>query len=331
MKTPLYQEGSEISDVKFPKIMKMVLKSYKPSIAFPYNEKNVPLGRKKDKEVTSSFFGKMIYGKPIPVGKIIDLSIPSDNFNLRTRIYVPSFKSKSLFPTFIFYHGGGYVLGCIEIYDNLCRELCEKLQVVVILSEYRLAPEFKFPSAVIDAWVILKWVSTHIHEYNASSNHIYVIGDSAGGGLSAIIGREASKKGFSQVKGQILLYPWLDQRQTYPSHEKFGENYAITNKYLQFFTDCYQKSEHDLDDPDFSPINAENLSQAVPALIFLASHDPIRDTGLFYHKKLLEHGIKSQSKTYQPTIHGFAQVYHILPRGKRIFDDFIQTIQKCLD
>ena len=193
--------------------------------------------------------------------------------------------------------------------------------------EYSLAPEYRFPTAVNDAWKILEWTNDHISNYQDDPTQIYVIGDSAGGGLAAIVGRDYTTKSSSKITGTILIYPWVDQHQNYPSHEKFGKGYGLTNEYLQFFTNCYKNNDDDLKNPDFSPIFAPNLTKHAKTLIFLASHDPLRDAGLVYAKKLQEHNIPTKIKTYQPTIHGFMQYYSVLPRGKEIIQDFMNTIK----
>ena len=227
-------------------------------------------------------------------------------------------------------HGGGYTIGGFDFYENLCRNLCCFTQSLLIMCEYRLAPEFRFPSAVSDAWGIVHWAINNIQNHNGDPNNLIIVGDSAGGGLACIIGRDAKEKGLQQIRGQILMYPWVDQHQNEFSHQKFGKGFGINNELLQFFTQCYQKSSKDLVNPDFSPIFGENLNKSVPSLIFLASHDPIRDSGLKYANKLKNAGVKVLCKTYQPTIHGFAQVFSVLPRGKEIFTDFIATINEWL-
>ena len=47
----------------------------------------------------------------------------------------------------VYYHGGGWVIGNIDEYDNLARTLANALHAAVINVDYRLAPEHRYPAA----------------------------------------------------------------------------------------------------------------------------------------------------------------------------------------
>ncbi len=326
MHLPLFKEGFLFDDCKIPFWIKIMLKFYKPIIPYPFSHENVRIAREKEKKMGTSFLGKFMSGKRREVHKIFDEKIPSQDYVLSTRIYVPN--EEENLPTIIFYHGGGYVLGCIENYDSLCRNLCHFTQSIVVMTEYRLAPEFPFPAALDDAWNILGWVTQYIQKFQGNPENITLMGDSAGGGLAAVLGNEVIEKGFSNVKRQVLVYPWIDHHRQNPSHQKYGKNFGLTNDLLAYFSQCYVPKIFDYNNPHFSPLFSTKIQNAIPSLIFLASHDPLRDSGLQYATQLKKTGIETLCKIYQPTIHGFAQFYSVLPRGKEIFSDFLQTIKE---
>ena len=91
----------------------------------------------------------------IEVANVQDTELGVDDRLIKARIYRP--EGKGSFPTVVFFHGGGFVLGDLETHDNMCRELCRTSRVVVLAVDYRLAPEHPFPAAFNDAMAATKW------------------------------------------------------------------------------------------------------------------------------------------------------------------------------
>jgi acetyl esterase len=61
----------------------------------------------------------------------------------------------------VYYHGGGWVLGGLDDFDAVGRKLAQRTQCVVVMVDYRLAPEYRFPTAVEDSWAALQWTAAH--------------------------------------------------------------------------------------------------------------------------------------------------------------------------
>ncbi|MDH5738572.1 MAG: alpha/beta hydrolase fold domain-containing protein, partial [Gammaproteobacteria bacterium] len=87
---------------------------------------------------------------------VTDKSIPVHEGEIGIRIYRQSDDSAQ--PCLVFYHGGGWVIGDLETHDSVCRQLCREAACTVIAVDYRLAPEFPFPTPVNDCYSALKWV-----------------------------------------------------------------------------------------------------------------------------------------------------------------------------
>ena len=81
----------------------------------------------------------------------------------------------------VYFHGGGYVFGSPAGHRDLAWRLSKEGGVRVLMVDYRLAPEHRFPAAVDDATAAYRWVL----DQGVEPQNIMVGGDSAGGGLSA--------------------------------------------------------------------------------------------------------------------------------------------------
>lgn len=228
------------------------------------------------------------------------------------RIYTPP--GEGPFPLFVFYHGGGFVVGDVESYDVTCRILALKTGAKVISVDYRLAPEHPFPAAPEDCYAAAKWVAEHAKELNGDPNNLIVGGDSAGGTLSAAVTLMARDRNIPKIAKQILIYPVIDFHQQsipsrYPSYTDNAEGYGVTNTHMSLFWDLYLEKEEDFDHSYASPIRAADLSNLPPALVLTAEYDVLRDEGEEYGKRLTEAGVPVTAKRFDGIIHGFLQFF----------------------
>ena len=110
----------------------------------------------------------------------------------------------------VFYHGGGWVVGSIDESDTLARKLAERTSCAVVLVDYRLAPEHRYPVAVDDAYAALEWTGAHLDEIAGDGAPLFVAGDSAGGNLAAVVAVRARDRNGPAIAMQILVYPVTD-------------------------------------------------------------------------------------------------------------------------
>lgn len=214
------------------------------------------------------------------------------------RIYRP-IENRRRYSTVVFYHGGGFVLGGIQAYDNLCRMITNASCCRVVSVDYRLAPEHKFPAAVEDAFDALKWVIA-----NVDSGSVAVMGDSAGGNLAAVAAQLAAREGLG-LSYQVLVYPVLLQAGISPSTIENSEAPGLTSKEMRWFGNHYFKNPADRLSTLASPLLAEDLAGLPPAMIVTAELDPLRDQGEMYDDRLRGFGIPVVGVRYSGMIHGF--------------------------
>ncbi len=320
----LYSSSLELFEVSFPKFFKKVLRFFKDPLKEPISPESLMLARDSEKKLSKGLLKLIIHGYTPKLGSVVDRYCE----NYRLRIYTPL--SPEPFPVIIFYHGGGYVLGSVESSDPLCRKLAKDLDAVIVSVDYRLSPEFPFPTALEDSYSAALWVNDHITELNGNAKKIYVMGASTGGGLATLVTLRNKKRKDFEISGQILIYPWVSGVFNYESFDLFKEGFVLSKKMLEIFRKCYIVNPKDFQNPEFSPIYDKDLSELPKTFLMTASHDPLRDQGNGYAKKLLKAGNRVIYKNYLQTIHGFFTYYGIIPRGKKIYRDIIQTVRKML-
>jgi acetyl esterase/lipase len=119
-------------------------------------------------------------------------------------------------PAVYYIHGGGMILGSLDLYDALLQESVSASGVPALAVEYRLAPEHPHPTPVQDCYAGLVWFAEHAAELGVEPSRIGIMGDSAGGGLAAATTLMARDRGGPALARQILVYPMLDDRTTEP-------------------------------------------------------------------------------------------------------------------
>ncbi len=199
---------------------------------------------------------------------------------------------------------------------------------IVVSVDYRLAPEYSFPVAHQDSFTALKWVVNNIAAYGGNPADLLVAGDSAGGNLSACMAHRCKREGIN-LKGQILIYPWIDGRLNNPSIHRNGEGYLLTQEIIFWFQQQYTPRPEDRCKPEISPCFESDFTGLAPAFILTAQFDPLLDDGLNYYNQLKAAGIKAEYKEYAGLIHGFFNIPGIAPEGFSAYDDikaFIKTL-----
>lgn len=261
----------------------------------------------------------------IAIYKVQDLTIEGKYGSFPIRIYTPEKTDKAL-PIILFLHGGGWVWGSLNSHEGFCRELSTRTHSLVIAVDYHRAPEYKFPAAITDCYTAACWIAQHSAEFGGDVRHIGVMGDSAGGNLTAAVCLMARDKGFPHFAYQILLYPVLDFNFERASYTENGYGYFLTTQNMKWFWRQYLTNpETEQNNPYTAPLRAATLAGLPPAFLLLASLDPLRDEGLAYFARLHEAGNDVKCTVYE-AIHCFVGFAHYLDVGKRAMCDIIDFV-----
>lgn len=267
-------------------------------------------GPKKIQELEPVVVRAFLSGAPVPEGievppisKVQDRQIPVEGGEISIRIYTPD--GVGPFPLFVYYHGGGWVIGNLETSDAGCRLLAEETGRIVVSVDYRLAPEYKFPIPVEDCYTALCWAYDHASELNAIADDIVVGGDSAGGNLSTVMTIISQEKAGPNITAQALIYPVTNLDFTSASYEKFADGYGLDRDLMIWFGEYYVNNEDDFKNVYVSPLLQENVSALPPAIIVAAENDVLLEEGAQYRDKLKEAGVKVEYTILPGSIHGY--------------------------
>jgi len=241
---------------------------------------------------------------PPAVGGVTDATIPGPAGRIPVRAYRPE-GDDGPYPTVVFYHGGGFVLGSIESHDLFCRHLARESDCVVLSVDYRLAPEHPFPAAVEDAYAALTWAADN-RETLRGDGDLAVVGDSAGGALAAVAALLAAERdGGPRLDYQYLLYPGVGVEEDQASVREHA-GIVLPEDDLRWFRECYYGSELHERNPYADPTNAADVSGVAPATVLTAGFDPLRDGGRRYADQLEADGVPTKHVEYGDVMHGFA-------------------------
>jgi len=238
--------------------------------------------------------------------QVEDRTVPGPGGPIPIRLYRPQRSARpGPLPIAIYIHGGGMVVGGIEVCDAQCRVLAKEVDCLVVSPEYRLAPEHKFPAAPDDAWAVTTWVQDHAAALGGDPQRIALAGESSGGNLSAVISHRMRDAGRTGIVLQILIYPSTDMSVEGPGFQRLGEGNFLTKKKSAWFRNHYMRSEADRDDPLASPLRAKNFAGLPPALIITGGLDPLVDDGEAYADKLKAAGVPVDYRCFEGWPHGF--------------------------
>ncbi|TNF66993.1 MAG: alpha/beta hydrolase [Gammaproteobacteria bacterium] len=252
-----------------------------------------------------------------------NISIETRFHQLDARLYTPQSHNDNII---LFIHGGGWSLGSIDTYQLICDYLADESKSQVLSIDYRLAPEHKFPAALEDAIDSYHWLVKNAVSLNAKPDQIIVIGDSAGGNITATLAH-LTKNELMKPKAQVLWYPAVDADYNYPSKKTYTDSiYMLDRNWLEWFYSNYARSDADRYLPNFSPIYFENFDHLPPALIILPELDPLHDEGIAYAEKLKENNNIVTVKTYKQMVHGFIGYIGVIEDALKAIEETSQWI-----
>ncbi len=238
--------------------------------------------------------------------KTENLLIPSDGYNLPVRIYKP--QGKGPYKTMIFFHGGGWTMNNVDVYDYVHRYFASYGNVLVIAPDYRLAPENRFPMGFHDCYNTVVWASENCRNYGGIPETLCLCGDSAGGNLAAAVCLRARDEKGPRIAKQFLFFPAaafnLGYRTT--SEKRYGNGeYFLAMNSEEDMPIPYLNSPEEANLPYVSPLFADDLTGLPPTCFLSAECDPLLDQGLMFAAKLQDQGNEVEYHIYKGMVHAF--------------------------
>lgn len=241
-----------------------------------------------------------------------DIEITGGKVHLR--IYTPK-SGNGPYPVIVYYHGGGFVIANLDVYNASAQALAEQVNAVVVSVAYRLAPENKFPTAHNDAFAAYEWVVKNAVGLKGDPAKIAVVGESAGGNLAANVSIAARDKNIMVPVHQVLVYPIAQANMNTESYKMYANAKPLNKAMMTWFTKNYLTTMIEAQNPKISLVNAK-LKGLPTTTIITAEIDPLHDDGTMLANKLAEAGVKVNSRNYEGVTHEFFGMAAVVPEAK---------------
>lgn len=258
---------------------------------------------------------------------IKDLACPGPAGEIPLRLYDAN-ENREAGPCVVFIHGGGFVIGDIEVYNSLCTEIAHRLDLPVVSVEYRLAPEHPFPAAPDDCEAAARWIASSPEALGREITGLVITGDSAGGNLTIVTTNQlVNEPADVPVIVQAPIYPVASDVTQHSSFRSFADGFLLTAASMAWFTDQYAG---DASDPRHTPMVGD-CSNTPPTVVCTAGLDPLRDSGREYAAHLVQQGTEVVYLEFPGIIHGFTTLRKAMPSGQKDLGAFLDAVEMMVE
>ena len=241
---------------------------------------------------------------PDPAVTTQDLPYGSDPMQY-ARIYRPAAAPTGApMPVVVYYHGGGWVIADVNVYDATPRLMAKQLNAIVVSVEYRHAPEFKFPAQHDDAGAAYRWVLQNAASWGGDPAKVALAGESAGGNLAVATAIYARDNGLTAPLAILAVYPIANSDMNLPSRNDSANAKPLNTAMLKWFGYYYSTSMADMQDPRINLVKA-NLRGLPPTTIVNAQIDPLRSDGETLAQAMRAAGDRVEQRTFPGVTHEF--------------------------
>ena len=264
---------------------------------------------------------------------VTDKTIVVDGQNIVLNIVKPA-NAKGELPVFMFFHGGGWVLGDFPTHQRMIRDLVVESGAAAVFVNYTPSPEAHYPVAINQAYNATKWVAENGKEIGVDGKRLAVSGNSAGGNMAAVVALMAKDRKGPTIKLQVLFWPITDANFETESYNLFAKDRFLTKNAMIWMWDNYTTDPKQRKEIYASPLQAttNQLKGLPPALVQTAQNDILRDEGEAYARKLDEAGVKVTATRYNGMIHdwGLLNPISTVPGTKSALLQAASEIKKAL-
>ncbi len=270
----------------------------------------------------------------LPAAEVSEKTIRANGSDIKLTIVRPAGSKNQTLPAFMFFHGGGWVLGDFPTHERLVRDLVAGSGAVAVFVNYTPSPEVGYGVAIGQAYAATKWVADNGKEINVDGKRLAVAGNSVGGNMATVVALMAKEKGAPQLRSQVLLWPVTDANFNTPSYKQFANGHFLTKDLMVWFWDNYTKDAAARKQIYASPLQATTaqLKGLPPTLIQTAEFDVLRDEAESYGRKLDEAGVNVKTMRYNGMIHDFGllNVLSSLPATRSAMEQASQELKSQL-
>lgn len=244
-------------------------------------------------------------------------------------------------PCLVFFHGGGFIAGSMEVVENPCKAIAQKADAVVISVDYRLAPEHPFPEGFHDCFDVVRWAWENAEELGIDRLKLGVAGDSAGGNLAAVCALRDRDEKSGMIHYQALLYATLmrGDGSEYPGYYWNLDMYdnKADDSYIKGACTWIKESgnvlnvtyvqEYDRHHPYISPMDAESYEGLPKTLIATAEYDFLKAECNLYGTRLKAAGVPVRNICYGGVAHAYLDKYGFFPQAEDCVNEIAEDLK----
>lgn len=256
-----------------------------------------------------------------------------DNFRVRVIDPRPEFKRSLATPAVLFIHGGGWLMGNLDTHHSAARRIASLTGFPVIAVDYRLAPEHQYPAAVDDCRAAVRWVSQAHDVHGLSVTSLAIMGDSAGGQLTAVLCNEFTGDAtVAPISSQVLIYPITDisqdRTENGASYQRVDGGFPMVADTMRWFIDTYLPEGQDRTVADLSPLLHELPDHLPPSYVVTVDNDPLADEGAEYAAALVRAGTDVTYRHLRGYHHGLFTSAGVMTAGETGLADIAEFIKE---
>lgn len=245
-------------------------------------------------------------GVTLPSAQVAEKIITVNGQSIKLKIVKPDNATGTL-RVFMFFHGGGWVLGDFPTHERLIRDLVRSSGAAAVYVDYTPSPEAHFPVAINQAYEATKWVAEHGQEIGVDGSRLGLVGNSVGGNMVASVALQAKQFNGPKIRYNVMLWPVTDANFDSTSYNQYENGYFLTKNMMKWFWDNYTTNASDRNNILASPLRAttEQLKGFPQTLIQTAELDVLRDEGEAFGRKLDAAGVPVTVTRYNGMIHDY--------------------------
>ena len=245
-------------------------------------------------------------GATLPAADVSERQIDIDGQKITLNIVKPQ-NAQGTLPVFMFFHGGGWILGDFPTHERLVRDLVNASGAAAVFVNYTPSPEAHFPVAINQAYAATRWVAENGSEIGVDGKRLALVGNSVGGNMVAAVALQAKQHKTPAIRYDVMLWPVTDANFNTASYDRYENGYFLSRNMMKWFWDAYTRNESDRNNILASPLRAtpEQLQGLPPTLIQTAELDVLRDEGEAFGRKLDAAGVNVTVTRYNGLIHDY--------------------------
>ena len=245
-------------------------------------------------------------GAKLPPADVSEKTITVDGKAIELTLVRPA-GAEGMQPAFMFFHGGGWILGDFPTHERFVRDLVADSGATAVFVNYTPSPESRYPVAINEAYAATRWVAENGAQIGVDGKRLAVVGNSVGGNMAAVVALMAKAEGAPALRAQVLFWPVTNANFENSSYDEFANDHFLTRNMMKWFWDAYTTDPKQRQEIYASPLLAtiEQLQGLPPALVQTAEKDVLRDEGEAYARKLDAAGVSVVTTRYNGMIHDF--------------------------